>query len=61
MGTTDNILVTHGLIKYFINEGKRLYAALIDFTKAFDYIVKENFWLKLIRTGVRGKMLDVIK
>ena len=60
MGTIDNIFVMHSLIKHFINEGKRLYAALIDFTKAFDYVVRENLWLKLIKTGVRGKMLDVI-
>ena len=60
MGTIDNIFVMHSLIKHFINEGKRLYAALIDFTKAFNYVVRENLWLKLIKTGVRGKMLDVI-
>ena len=35
-------------IKHFVNEGKRLYAAFIDFTKAFDYVVRENVWLKLI-------------
>lgn len=33
---------------------------IIDFTKAFNYVVRENLWLKLIKTGVRGKMLDVI-
>ena len=40
-----------------------MYAAVIDFTKASDYVlvVRENLWLKLIKTGVRGKMLDVIK
>ena len=61
MGTVDNIFVLHSLIKHFVNEGKRLYAAFIDFTKAFDYIVRENLWLKLIKTGVRGKLLNVIK
>ena len=54
-GTTDNIFVLHGLIRHFINESKRLYAALIDFRKAFDYVVRENLWLKLIKSGVRGK------
>ena len=61
MGTIDNIFVLHGLIRHFINEGKRLYAAFIDFTKAFDYVVRENLWLKLIKSGVRGKILNVIK
>ena len=49
------------MITYFINEGKRLYAAFIDFTKAFDYVVREKLWLKLIKSGVRGKILNVIK
>lgn len=61
MGTIDNIFVLHGLIRHFINEGKRLYAAFIDFTKAFDYVVRENLWLKLIKSGFRGKILNVIK
>ena len=46
MSTIDNIFVLHGLIRHFINEGKRLYAAFIDFSKAFDYVVRENLWLK---------------
>ena len=61
MGTIDNVFILHGLIKHFINEGKRLYAAFIDFTKASDYVVRENLWLKLIKVGVRGKILNIIK
>ena len=33
----------------------------MDFTKAFDYVVRENLWLKLIKFGVRGRILNVIK
>ena len=61
MGTADNIFVLHGLIKHFVNEGKKLYTAFIDFTKAFDFIVRDILWLKLIKFGVRGKILDIIK
>ena len=61
MGTVDNIFVLHGLIKHFVNKGKRLYVAFIDFTKAFDYVVTENLWLKLTKVGVHGKILNVIK
>ena len=60
-GTVDNIFVLHSLIKHFVNKGKRLFAAFIDITKAFNYVVRENLLLKLIKTGVRGKMLNVIK
>ena len=61
MGTIDNVFVLHGLIRHLINEGKHLYVAFVDFTKAFDYVVRENLWLKLIKIGVRGKILNVIK
>ncbi len=44
-----------------INKGKKLYCAFVDFSKAFDYVVRENLWLKLIKLGVRGKMLNIIK
>ena len=42
MGTVDNIFVLHGIISHMLNEGKRLYCAFIDFTKAFDYVVRDE-------------------
>ena len=39
MGTVDNIFVLHGIISHMLNEGKRLYCAFIDFTKAFGYVL----------------------
>ena len=61
MGTVDNIFILHGVIKHGLSEGKRLYATFVDFTKVFDYVVTENLWLKLIKSGVRGRILNVIK
>ena len=55
MGTIDNIFVLHGVINHLLNENKKLYAAFIDFTKAFNYVVRENMWYKLLKTGIRGK------
>ena len=60
MGTVDNIFVLHALLTKFLNSGKKLYCAFIDFSKAFDYIVRENLWYKLIKFGVSGKMYAVI-
>ena len=48
MSTVDNIFVLHGLISHILNQGEKLYCAFIDFTKAFDYVVRENLWYKLI-------------
>ncbi|MES9880123.1 MAG: reverse transcriptase family protein, partial [Sedimenticola sp.] len=61
MSTVDHVFILHGIITNLINQGKKLYCAFIDFTKAFDYIVRENIWFKLIRIGIRGNMLNVIK
>ena len=44
MGTVENIFVLHGVINHLLNKNKKLYSAFIDFTKAFDYVVRENMW-----------------
>ena len=61
MGTVDNSFVFHGLIIRILNNKKTLYTAFVDFIKAFDYLVRNVIWYKLIKYGVRGKTLDVIK
>ena len=61
MGTVDNIFVLHGLICHILNQEKHLYCAFVDFTKAFDYIVRDNLWAKLIKLGLRGNILNIIK
>ena len=61
MSTTDNIFVIHGLVNHMLNNSKKLYCAFVDFTKAFDYVVRDVIWYKLIKIGVRGKLLNVLK
>ena len=56
MSTVDNIFVLHSLITHFINRGKKLYCCFIDFTKAFDYVVRDNLWFKLVKLGLRGNI-----
>ena len=55
------IFFLHGLISHCINNNEKLFAAFVDFQKAFDYIVHDILWFKLVEIGVRGKMLNVIK
>ena len=57
MGTVDNIFILNCLITHCLNKNERLYCAFIDFTKAFDFIVRDVLWYKLLKVGVRGKML----
>ena len=61
MGTSDNIFVLNNLITHCLSNNDMLYCAFIDFTKAFDFVVRDVLWFKLIRLGVRGRMLNIIK
>ena len=61
MSTIDNIFVLSCLIRHVLNNNEFLYCAFTDVTKAFDYVVMDVIWYKLLKTGVRGKMLDFIK
>ena len=60
MSTVDNIFVLHDLITHFINRSK-LYCAFVDSTKACDYVVRDNFWFKLVKLGFRGNIFNIIK
>jgi len=61
MGTTDTIFVLHSVIQHLLNKKKKLFVAFIDFTKAFDYVVRDILWYKLIKLGIRGKLLNIIR
>ena len=45
---------------YYLNNNKKLFCAFIDFSKAFDYVVRDNLWYKLIKLGIRGKLVNII-
>ena len=51
MSTTDNIFVLHGFITHMFNQEKKLCCAFIDFTKAFDYVVRDTYGLNLQKWG----------
>jgi len=44
-------IVLHGILNDMRNTGKRLVCAFIDFSKAFDYVVRDNLWIKLTKLG----------
>ena len=56
MSTADNCFVLQSLISHCLNTNKKLYAAFVDFKKAFDYMVRDVLWYKLIKAGVSGKI-----
>ena len=46
MSLVDNIFVLHGLITHFLNNDKQLFCSFIDFSKAFDYVVRDILWFR---------------
>ena len=54
-GTVDSIFVLHNVINECMEKGNKLYTCFIDFSKAFDYVVHDNLWYKLLKSGIRGK------
>ena len=62
MSTVDNIFVMNGPIAHCVNSNEHLvYCCFVDYTKTFDYVGRDILWYKLIKIGVRGLMLDIIK
>ena len=61
--TRDQIFVLNSLINIVFNKSKdaKLYCAFVDFRKAYDLIVRDLLWYKLLKLGIRGKMFNVIK
>ena len=37
-----------------------MFCAFVDFTKAFDYVIRDIVWYKLIKLGIGGKILNII-
>ena len=47
MGTVDNgFFVLNALINHFLTENKLIFVCYVDFTKAFDYLGRENIIYK---------------
>ena len=38
-----------------------MYCCFIYFTKAFDYVILHNLWVKLVKLGLGGKILNIVK
>ena len=59
-GTVDSIFVLHSAINEFMEKGNKLYTCFVDFSKAFDYEVHDNLWYKLLKSGVRGTIFNIL-
>ena len=59
--TLDNIFTLHGIVERYLGSKKKVYAAFIDFCKAFDSISRDSLFAILEKNGLNGKMLKVLK
>jgi len=59
--TVDNIFVLHSIIQRYLKRRKKVYAAFVDFKKAFDTVDRSVLWEILFTYGVRGKMLRMLQ
>ena len=61
MSTVNNNFILSSVINHMPNSNKKLFTCFVDYTKAFDLIVRETIWYKLIKLGLRGNILNIIK
>ena len=59
--TTDAIFVLRSTISQYKNKGNRaVYACFVDFSKAFDSVVRAAMFYKLGQIGIKGNILKLI-
>ena len=59
--TTQHIFSLHSLINLYLQKKKKLYCLFVDYRKAYDKIQRNLLWDKLLKLGIQGKIVDVVK
>ena len=59
--TVDHIYCLLTLVQKQLSNHQKLYAAFVDFKKAFDFVDRKYLWFVLRKNGIRGKMYKAIK
>jgi hypothetical protein len=59
--TTDHMFNLKCLIDMYLCKKKRLFCAFIDYKKAFDSVDRIALWQKLLRHGIDGKFLVLVR
>ena len=57
---SDCIFILHCLIQKVLKQNSKMYCAFVDYEKAFDFVVRDALWLKLVDSGVSCKMVKMI-
>ena len=60
--TADHMFVLRHLIDSHVKQNrKQIFAAFIDFEKAFDTVWRDALLYKLLKAGIHGRMFNMIK
>ena len=59
--TVDNVFMLQSVIDSCLNTKRRLHVAFINFKKAFDDVNRDCLWYKLLKSGIRGPIFNIIK
>ena len=59
--TVDAMFISTSLIERHLQNKKKFYCAFIDLKRAFDSVYRRGLWYKLIKNGVDGKLLSLLR
>jgi hypothetical protein len=59
--TIDHLFTLYALAQKQLSNHCKLYAAFIDFKKAFDLVNRKQIWIALRKNGINGKMYNAIQ
>ena len=61
--TLNHIFLLNNIIDILVKnaKGKKLFCAFVDYKKAFDTVWRSALWHKLIKSGISGKILNVME
>ena len=58
--TLDHIFSLHMLTELYKHRNQRIYAAFVDYKKAFDLVDRTLLWRKALDLGVKGRVLKAV-
>ncbi len=58
--TSDNLFILQSLVNRQKFKNKPLYVCFVDFTKALEYVNRYALYYKLMKRGLKGKMLNLV-
>jgi hypothetical protein len=57
----DNMFIILGCIQKQQLQGKPLYLAFVDFRKAFNFVNRTLLFFKIIKSGIHGRVINVLR